>query len=260
MICHRPASPDAHAPRAFTLVELLVVMAIIVVMLGLIGPVVNGLRGARDITEASYEIMGTLEQARTYAIATNTYVFVGFFEESIASATFPRVAGVGRVVVCVVASRDGSRVYSTATSNPTRLDVVPATLTPLTKLLKFDNLHLERLPDSALTRPAPILDQYHVGHADFASRPLVEGSTSLQPNAATFNYPPGTSTASAQYTFQKIIQFSPQGDATKIADVPTRLMEIGLRATHGATPDMASPNVIALQIAGIASEVKIYRK
>src|ERR1700722_5827359 len=67
--------------KAFTLVELLMVIVIIAVMLVLSIPAFYAIKGGSDITKAAYDISGVLEQARTYAMANNTYVWVGFYEE-----------------------------------------------------------------------------------------------------------------------------------------------------------------------------------
>jgi prepilin-type N-terminal cleavage/methylation domain-containing protein len=64
----------------FTLVELLVVVAVMVVMMRLAIPAFNAIRGGTDFTSEVYDIAGTFEQARSYAMANNTYVLAGIFE------------------------------------------------------------------------------------------------------------------------------------------------------------------------------------
>ena len=85
----------------------------------LIVPAFTSLKSAGDITDAVYGIKGLLENARTYAKANHTYVFVGFAEvdASVNSSLSPQVAGNGRVAVAVVASKDGTRQFNYATSN-----------------------------------------------------------------------------------------------------------------------------------------------
>ena len=63
----------------FTLIELLVVIGIMVLLMALLTPAFTTLKGAGDVTSAAYTIKGVLEQARTYAIANNTYTWVGFY-------------------------------------------------------------------------------------------------------------------------------------------------------------------------------------
>lgn len=67
----------------FSLVELLSVMAIMSVLFALGAPLATGsLRKAGDMNQAVLQISLLLEQARTYAMANNTYVWVGFSEDS----------------------------------------------------------------------------------------------------------------------------------------------------------------------------------
>src|SRR5213079_1173185 len=63
---------------AFTLLELLIVIAIIAVLMVLIAPAFTTIRGGGDVTSASYTVKGALDTARTYAKANNTYTWVGF--------------------------------------------------------------------------------------------------------------------------------------------------------------------------------------
>src|SRR5438094_510782 len=88
--------------RGFSLIELLVVIAIIVLVTALIVPAFTSIKSASDVTTTAYTIKGVLEQARTYAMANNTYTYVGFYEEA-ATATLPTNAtppypGKGRIV------------------------------------------------------------------------------------------------------------------------------------------------------------------
>src|SRR5947208_15085081 len=90
----------AIGQRGFSLIELLVVIAIIVLVTALILPAFTSIKSAGDLTSAAYTIKGVLEQARTYAMANNTYTWVGFFEESADTSSSASVhpAGVGRVI------------------------------------------------------------------------------------------------------------------------------------------------------------------
>src|SRR2546425_363539 len=72
---------------AFTLLELLVVIAIIAILMVLVAPAFTNLKGGNDITAAAYTISGALEQARNYAMANNTYVYLGFYEEDATAST-----------------------------------------------------------------------------------------------------------------------------------------------------------------------------
>src|SRR5437762_1866024 len=108
----------------FTLIELLVVIGIMILLTVLLIPAFTNLKSASDVTSGAYTVKGVLEQARTYAMANNTYTWVGFYEEDASqSSTNPATAGVGRLVMSIVASNDGTTVYNpNSTTNPDPID------------------------------------------------------------------------------------------------------------------------------------------
>lgn len=266
---------------AFTLLELLVVITIVAILMVLVAPAFTALKSAGDVTSAAYTIKGVLEQARTYAKANNTYTWVGFYEETVSTAsTNPAVPGVGRVVMSVVASKDGTTVYDrNSPTNPDPID--PTKLIQLGKLVKIDNVHLPLFAigsgtgDTFDTRP--VLQNDPVAVYNYSRFGEVNAGT---PNTAPYTnsqfpfwYPlTAASQAQAQYYFRRTLQFNPNGDSriNSTYDV-RRVVEIGLLQTHGATvPTPLSGagtstatyagNVVALQIRGFGGNVKIYRK
>src|SRR4029077_13086713 len=130
-------------PRGFTLIELLFVTAIIGSLMILVAPAFTSIRSSGDVTNTAYTIKGVLEQARNYAMANNTYVWIGFYEEdgSAPSATPTATPGTGRLVISIAASKDGTTVYNpNSSSNPDLID--PARLKQVAKLVKIENAHL----------------------------------------------------------------------------------------------------------------------
>jgi type II secretory pathway pseudopilin PulG len=71
-----------RAPGAFSLVELLVVVALIVLLMGLAVPAINGLAGSGGRAGAVNVLMNTLEQARVAALETSTNVYVVFADKT----------------------------------------------------------------------------------------------------------------------------------------------------------------------------------
>jgi len=118
--------------RAFSLLELLVVIAIIAALSALALPAFNSIRGAGGLTKTGSDMAGILEQARTYAMSQNTYVWVGF------AAT--NNLGNDTLVVGVVASKTGSTNSSTDISQ-------------IIRTVRFENVQLVVAPSSGL-RPA----------------------------------------------------------------------------------------------------------
>jgi prepilin-type N-terminal cleavage/methylation domain-containing protein len=260
---------------AFTLLELLVVMGIIAILMVLLAPAFTNLKSAGDVTNAAYTIKGVLEQARTHAMANNTYTWVGFFEED-ASSSIPAILGNGRLVMSVVASTDGTNVYGSNTSGP----IDPTKLIQIGKLVKINCVHLPLFQvgtgtgDTFDARPALQNDPtagYNYSRFGELNNPAP--TTAPYTTPYNFQYPVGNPAPAAQYTFKKILQFNPRGESRvngNTYDV-RRVVEIGLLQTHGATVPTAisgagtstatyAGNVVALQIGGSGGNVKIYRK
>ncbi len=107
--------PERGRSSGFTLLELLIVIGIIALLLVLIAPAFTTIKSGTDVTSAAYTIKDTLDTARTYAKANNTYTWVGF-----AGAIGPQPATVqllGKVAVAVVASKDGTNLWSANDAN-----------------------------------------------------------------------------------------------------------------------------------------------
>jgi prepilin-type N-terminal cleavage/methylation domain-containing protein len=266
---------------AFTLVEMLAVMAIIVVVLGFAGPAVNSIRGANDFSVNMGTITGFLEQARAYAVANNTYVYVGIgeFDASKSTSTSPQVAGNGRLVTCAVATLDGTsgydvnnpgtwaQNYSTA---PAGTRPIVANLTAIDKLHVYDNIQLVDFspnPATGQAVPAPpqgtnmyrptVSTDYFLGHVD-SSYPI------LTPLA----WPLGKALKQGQYNFSQVVQFDPQGVArlqfASTGESVVPLIEIDLQPTHGniaPTPptNQNVGNQAAIQIDCVTGGVHFYR-
>jgi type II secretory pathway pseudopilin PulG len=261
----------------FTLIELLVVIGVMILLTALLTPAFTNLRNAGDVTSTAYTIKGVLEQARTYAMANNTYTWVGFYEENESQAsTNPPTPGVGRLVMSVVASKDGTNVYG---SNTGTID--PTKLSSITKLVKIDNVHLPLFQigsgtgDAFDTRPALQDDPapVHYNYSRFGELNSATPNTAPYTTPYNFQYPVGNPAPTAQYIFSRLLQCNPRGEFRVNGDSydVRRIVEIGLIQTRGATVPTPisgagtstatySGNVAALQISGFAGQVKIYRR
>jgi len=236
-----------------------------------VAPAFRSIRSSGDVTNAAYTIKGVLEQARNYAMANNTYVWIGFYEEdgSAPSATPTATPGTGRLVISIAASKDGTTVYNpNSSSNPDPID--PERLKQVAKLVKIENTHLPLFAvgsgtgDSFDTRPTLQFDPGGVGYND--SR-LGEINLSGNQSAPTtnsrfpFQFPAGSPAPAAQYTFRKTLQFNPRGECSINSTYKMRrVVEIGLQPTHGNIKDTNTRNVIAIQFSGIGGNFKIYRR
>jgi prepilin-type N-terminal cleavage/methylation domain-containing protein len=263
-----PRRAVASREGGFTLLELLIVVGIIALLLVLLAPAFTSLKSAGDVTSAAYTIKGVLDTARTYAKANNTYTWVGFYEEDVSqSSTNPATAGIGRIVMSIVASKDGTMLYTLPLA--TVVTLAPANLIPVGKLTKIDNVHLKTFadptatppPDTFSTRPTPGSSPYPDLTARIGNDATDPATAIAPPNPSLqFQYPLGGTT---QYPFAKIIQFSPRGEGVidNINYNFAPISEIGVEPTHGAAVPVPTPaNLVVVQFNGFAGDVKIYRK
>ena len=248
----------------FTLVELLVSVAIMSTLLGLAALAVSSLKSGGDVNTGAYDLAAALEAARTYAVTNDTYAWVGFFEED---AGTPGVAGIGSVIVSVVAAKDGVQGFNPnqSASATNRLD--STRLTQIGNLIKIGNTHLVSLADGSGTG-STLAARPRVGELPFPDAfARIDDVDNLNVPPASlfpFQYPVSGATASpptAQYTFRKTIQFNPRGESRVNSTYDMRpIVEIGLQPAHGSVPDLHSSNLVAIQLTGISGTVKIYRK
>jgi type II secretory pathway pseudopilin PulG len=264
------------------LLELLIAVGIIGLLLVLMAPAFTTIKGGTDVAGAIYGVKGLLENARVYAKANHTYVFVGFSEvdSSVDPAVSPQVttgpAPYGRVALAVVASKDGMRHFQFTTSNqgsdwqsnyanPTKPEYRGAHLVAVGKLERYENLHFlvdfpswtpTAHPNSNMARYQPSSATYTIGNAASAT-------------VAPFTWPLGSPLNSDyQYRFDKGIYFDPIGVAriatSTNADEIARLMEIDVQPAHGTVVPPVPTNQdvgnhAVIQIAPTSGAIRIYR-
>jgi prepilin-type N-terminal cleavage/methylation domain-containing protein len=253
--------PPQRARRAFTLIELLVVIGIIVLASALLVPAFTNIKASGDITNSAYAIVGVLEQGRNYAMANNTYVWVGFYEENAASAVptnaTPAYPGRGRLILATVASTDGTKVFENA--DPIASLPGPR-IKQIGKISKIEGLHvtdigappsppppsartntLESRPDVPYTEGAPFT---HFNRISSDSSDTTRFSFSVQ-----------------GYTFHKTVRFNPRGEANLNSTYALKhAAEIGLRPSRQEVVDMNTHNLIAIQFNGVSGNFKVYRQ
>lgn len=265
-----PSSPPTRADRGFTLIEMLVVVGIILAMMALLVPAFNGIKTGSDVNSIAYEIKSTLDQARAYAMANGTYVYVGLEEvdASIAENKVPQNAATGtaggRIAIAVVTTKDGSRGYALSDNLANPAWQTGTTFVALSNLVRIDNMHLAAsVPNptsGGMSRPAvdPAQPECQLGS---------DGAKSSTP----FSWPLGAQplNAGAQYTFNKVIQFDPQGTAriqlATNSDSIDRYLEIGLQPTHGSlvppavAGDGTTGSQAVVQIDGMTGSTRVFR-
>ncbi len=221
------------AKAAFTLIEMLVVIAIVAVIFTTIAFTGN----STSFTNGAYSVMGIVQQAQSYATSHSTYVWVGFFEENPA---VPGVAGQGQLVISVVASVDGTNLLSQLSAG----QLPSASLIQQSQLMRIPNIHVNT---GLSTNDIPNL---------LPANYQIDPTASSSSGAVTFAYP---LLGTAQYKFQQIIQFSPQGDVSAIYGSPVQILQLGLIPAVGNQPLTNNKNVAAIQLYGIGGKAILNR-
>lgn len=245
-------------------------MGIIALILGLVTPTLR----TNALDQGISGIAGALEQARAYAMANNTYVYVGIAEvdASNAASASSQTAGIGRVALAAVAMRDGTRGYDVNSPDTDWTSGYNngARLTAISNLQRFENLHITNTLDSKVQsasgpQPATVgTGQMARLNINYYYRLGNSQCVSITP----FDWPLGNGIDGGQYHFKKVIQFDPQGIARMARNSdPENIvisMEVALQPTHGSTAppvpeDSKLGNHAALQLDTMSGAVRIFR-
>ncbi len=164
------------------------------------------LRTGTNSSGAVDNVSGTLETARTWAIANNTYVYVGIGEYNVSIPdTATAVSRTGRILISTGASMNGTKNYDN-TLSPQQSGGVGATaagwvgdstqLVQVGKPVRIEDLHCATVSATNGNLARTVADT------------LV---TSTSGSILPFSYPLGP--ASARYNFSTVICYNPQGAA-----------------------------------------------
>jgi len=218
--------------RGFSLIEVLLAMTLMSVLMYFVAPAIAPINKASQLSDALRGITTTLEQARSYAMANKTYVYVGFYESSITASADVLVSGNGKIWVGVAASKDGTKNNSPA--------LIGTQMTPIDRLRYYERIHLT---DPTTTGVAGI----------------VSGASSLLDSTHVTGFGWPLISADKIPAFSWVVQFSPQGNAVlpSPAGNLAPYISIGLRQSNGNAS--SSNNTAVIQISGITGTIQIVR-
>lgn len=220
--------------RAFSLVELLVVMVIMVILVTGATLSLRGTNSSGQFTKALGEISGLFEQARAYAVAQNTYVWVVLYQDA------PASGGPLQVYAAAYASSDGTDPFGWAGSVTIPPGTVGGTtLTQIVRVYRYKSLHLE----STTLPSAPTSPQ------------LPASVPAFQITAQSDSGPVTLSSTSSVYW---LVQFTPTG-AARVGTSPVDSVWLGLQPAKSQTTFDAN-NVASLKINGLTGATTIYRQ
>ncbi len=249
-----------QAGRGFTLVELLVVVAIMALLMLVSVPAMRGLGGAQHFTGNVERIAGILDQARAYAVAQDTYVWVAFYPYDPSTRTPPDNSG-DALYVAVFASTDGTDPLNWAgTVNPP--GTVAGGTTTIVPILQGSNFkqtvfrtqdwftqgsgsgQIASLPSSSVPTPPASTPTF-----TFTVNGLTGGPLSL-PASLPADAPTAQNLS--------VVQFTPSG-AARVNPSPIDSIWIDFQPAK-AKGVLDGDNIVALQVNGLTGLTRLYRK
>jgi type II secretory pathway pseudopilin PulG len=202
-------------------------MGILGILLVALLPKISALGSTQSITQAYGAIPDLLRQARAYAMANNTYVYVGIEQGT--------GTNVDKVYLGIVASKDGTSNISGGAFKNTKDD-----LTALNRIQVFDGVKMTEQPPTNIEGFNPSGD----------GRTLEDGAVTFPSTLITSN--------SGVETFKKVIQFTPGGAAylatLNTVQVPSSYILASFAPAHGN-----EKNAFGVQVDGMTGAVRAFR-
>ncbi len=215
--------------KAFSIIELIVVVAIIAIMMVFVAPSISSLFGAQGVAKAAADGVGILEMARMEAMARKTFVYVGF-------ASVTNSFGNLELRIGAVASLDGTSETS------------EANLRAISRLVKIDRVALAGSGDlPGLDVPAGVTTDSFVNRfPSFADQ---------------FPSSSGFRVGEQDFTNMPMMIISPHGELLETSNAIEHLSfaVIGIRPSRGREPEANPSNWAALVYHGGTGNVQTLR-
>lgn len=227
----------------FTLLELLVVTSMVGFLSMMTGPAVYNLATRGKFANSLIQASSALEMAHEYAVANDTYTYVGFTEPD----------SEGKILVAIFGARDGSSGGISDLNSPAVYEISDARTAGPSSLILLDKL--TKLEGTILTDSLPTGNALN-NHSELSENasPLPERANG---DATQFTY---QSNAYGTVNFQRTVQFTPEGMA-RVSPVTPEAIRIVLIPVKGnpAKPIRDEAAASAISITGITGQVKVYQ-
>jgi prepilin-type N-terminal cleavage/methylation domain-containing protein len=220
----------------FTLIELVMVMAIMLMVLGFAAPSVVGILKGKKIEQALSTVTGVLEQARMEAATQNAYLWTGFLNVAAKDSS----SGVDELWLMTFRGKSGE----------SRIPALADNILPVSALQRVEGVSLvevDKLPE----RVKALLP---VTYKDIASATKSETKLTWK----------GTPTSGAK-EFDRIMLFTPRGEALWETGSPTTLplsepsFVAALSRTQNGNVAPNEKDMAFVMVAGVTGRVSVGR-
>jgi len=250
--------------RAFTLIELLVVVAIMGLLAAISLPALKGLSGAEKFTQEIGQITGILEQARSYAMAQNTYVWVAIYPYDPSMLT-PSDASGDALFIATLASNDGSDPIGWTSASVVPVPgIVSGTTTTISEILRvasFKQITIRTQNYFTQGSGASQIASLPSGIEDPLTGPSATPTFQITVkgvSAASLILPATVPSDAPTAQAVSVIQFTPSG-AARINGSPIDSVWIDLQRAK-AKGVIDADNIAAIRINGLTGLTSLYRK
>ena len=223
---------------AFTLVEMLAVISIIVILSVFAVPAFNSILGGRGISKGVNDVTNILEMARAEAMSRRTYVYVGF-------ANVTNADGNSELRIGAALAPDGSLAVTSAQQ---------AALRPISKVIKISNLKsvdYNELPASVkLLITGPVNGD---ALPNTNTRPLYVHDV-LRIDRTNFKV------GAENFSTHPRIIFAPGGEIiSSVPEMFTTITCVGLAPCRGTTVNLNSPDGAVVVLYGGSAQMRSIR-
>ena len=237
---NRPSSAQRRfSSGAFTLVELVIVLGIVLLMLGFAAPSVVGILKGKRVEQALAAISDVLERSRMEAMSQNSYIWAGLC--NISKEDPENRSGQDELWLLTFRNKSGENRIPT--------DSLSMNMLPNSALRRVEGVNLvtkDKLPDRVVALfPATAKDFI----AELPLKTALKWAGSGPSMARDFN---------------RIILFTPRGEAileTGSTDlpVPDPYLWLGLSRTNNGQPAPAEKDMAAVLVSGFSGRVTLVR-
>lgn len=228
------AQGSARALRAFSLVEVITVSAVVMLLMTLAAPITSSLISSRSAASAARKLSMVLDGARQYAIAQNTYAWVVI-------RPYTSEQGLTCLDVAVLGTRDGTFTRDgqdrfTWSGENIKVEGKDSNLTQVGEVVTLENV--------TITEPGDLRSR--VPESDGGNRALAS-----QPHGTGPSFSLMGDTKVREFT--RAIVFNPNGSA-RVNQSISGVIEIGVEAA----PRRREDNAVAIHVSPLTGQVRMF--